>query len=211
MDIITISLACIAGLIAGTVDAIAGGGGIINLPTLMFLGLPVDMVLGTNKLLSTSGTVVAATKYIGNKKYSDFVIKYCLICTCIGAGLGALCASYVSPDILKPVVSIAVIGIALYLFFKPEIGVIDYDRKHTKLKILLTSIGAFALGFYDGLFGPGTGAFLTFMFIRFLGQGFILASGNTKILNLASNIVALSIFLFNKKNNLVDWNSNGYC
>lgn len=199
MSLITIVLVSIAAFIAGIVDAIAGGGGVINLPTLMFLGLPVDLVLGTNKLVGTSGTIFASANFISKKKYSDFVVKYHLICTCIGAGLGALCASFVSPQILKPVVSVSVIGIALYLFFKPELGVQNKEKDNSNFKIAITVFGAFALGFYDGIFGPGTGAFLTFMFIKVLGQDFVLAAGNTKILNLASNVVALLIFLINRK------------
>lgn len=199
MSLLTIILASLGGFLAGTVDAIAGGGGVINLPILMFLGLPIDLVLGTNKLAGTSGTIFAAAKYIREKRYSDFVVRYNLICTALGAGLGALCASYVSTEVLKPLVSISVISIAFYFFFKPELGVNTAPTNHTKLKLTLSMIGAFGLGFYDGIFGPGTGAFLMFMFIRYLGQDFILAAGNTKILNLTSNIVALSIFLFNQK------------
>jgi len=200
MSLLIIILVSIGGFVAGAVDAIAGGGGVINLPILMFLGLPIDLVLGTNKLAGTSGTVLATAKFVRNKRYSNFVFRYNLIFTAIGAGLGALSASYVSADILKPIVSISVIGIAIYFFFKPELGVSNTGPANlTKLKLTLSVLGAFILGFYDGIFGPGTGAFLMFMFIRFLGQDFVLAGGNTKILNLTSNIVALSIFIFNKK------------
>ena len=200
MSLLVILLVSVGGFIAGAVDAIAGGGGVINLPILMFTGLPIDLVLGTNKLAGTGGTVLATTKFVRQKRYSNFVFRYNLIFTAIGAGLGALCASYVSADILKSIVSISVIGIAFYFFFKPELGVHSTGPVNpTRFKIILSVVGAFILGFYDGIFGPGTGAFLMFMFIRLLEQDFVLAGGNTKILNLTSNVVALSIFLFNKK------------
>lgn len=199
MNILIISLACLASLIAGIVDAIAGGGGIITLPTLILLGLPVDFALGTSKLISTSGTSLATSNFIKQKNYSKFVIKYNLLFTCIGAATGAFCASYVKEDILKPIVSFLIISMAIYLFFKPELGTSDREIKNQKLNFRLSLIGAFAIGFYDGIFGPGTGAFLTFMFVKLLGQNFVLANGNTKVLNLTSNVVALLIFIINRK------------
>ena len=178
------------------VDAIAGGGGVINLPTLMFLGLPIELVLGTNKLAGTSGTIFAASKFIREKKYSGFVIKYGIIANAIGAAIGSYSISLISPELLKPVISFLVISIALYFFFKPELGVQNTNPVYTKAKIVISVIGAFLFGFYDGIFGPGTGAFLMFMFIRIIGQDFILSAGNTKVLNLTSNVVSLSIFIF---------------
>lgn len=199
ISLLTITIACIASFIAGVVDAIAGGGGVITMPTLMFLGYPVDQVIGTNKLISTSGTAFATKNFIKHKHFSDFVVKYNLIFTCIGAVLGASCASFVVEEVLRPIVSVLVIGIALYLFFKPEIGISDQKPNYSRSRIWASIIGAFGIGFYDGIFGPGTGSFLTFMFLKVLGQNFLLANGNTKILNLTSNVVALLIFIYNKK------------
>jgi len=191
-----IILSSIIAFIAGVVDAIAGGGGVIVLPTLLFLGLPVDMALGTSKLISSSGTLLAATNFIRKKKFSSFVIRYNVTCTALGAGVGALCISFLDTEIIKPFISILIISIALYFFFRPKIGLVSKHEKPSNIKILFSAIGALAIGFYDGIFGPGTGAFLSFMFIKLLGQDFVLANGNTKVLNLVSNLVALSIFIF---------------
>jgi uncharacterized membrane protein YfcA len=199
MSTFIIVLASIGAFVAGVVDAIAGGGGVINLPILMSFGFPVDFTLGTSKLISTSGTLFASANFIRNKKYSQYVVRYHLICTCVGAALGAFCASYIVPEVLKPIVSVLIIAIALYLFFKPKLGVNQQPIVVSRIRNILSIVAVFAIGFYDGIFGPGTGAFLTFMFIKLLGQDFLLAVGNTKILNLASNAVALCIFVFNKK------------
>lgn len=196
---ISILLPSVISFIAGLVDAIAGGGGVITLPTLLFLGLPVDIALGTSKLISSSGTTLAATNFIKRGKFSTFVIKYNVICTALGASLGALCVSYLVTDRIKPFISFLIICIALYFYFKPKLGLITKDIRPSKIKIFCSAIGAGALGFYDGIFGPGTGAFLSFMFIRLLGQDFVLANGNTKILNLTSNLVALCIFILHGK------------
>ncbi|HMO18591.1 MAG TPA: TSUP family transporter [Oligoflexia bacterium] len=196
---LSIIIACIGSFVAGVVDAIAGGGGVITMPVLIFLGYPVDMVLGTNKLISTSGTSFAATNFIRKNHYSDFVLKYNLIFTCIGAAIGASCASLVVEEVLKPIVSVLIIGIALYLFFKPDIGIQDKKLIYSRYRISATFAASFGIGFYDGIFGPGTGAFLTFMFLKVLGQNFLLANGNTKILNLASNVVSLAIFVYYQK------------
>lgn len=169
------------------------------MPTLMFIGLPIDLVLGTNKLAGTSGTIFAASKFIKSRKYSDFVLKFGIAANAIGAAIGSYSISLISAELLKPVISFLVIGIAIYFFFKPKLGVQTVEPVYTKVKIAISIIAAFSLGFYDGIFGPGTGAFLMFIFIRVIGQDFILAAGNTKVLNLTSNIVALSIFIFQKK------------
>jgi uncharacterized membrane protein YfcA len=195
-------LSCLGAFVAGFVDAIAGGGGVITLPILFLLGLPVDLALGTNKLISSSGTLLSSLNYIRQKKYSDFVVKYNLVLTCLGAALGAFSISLVNPVFLKPLVSVLVISIALYLFFKPKYGTQKQVAIYTRSRINLSILAAFLLGFYDGIFGPGTGAFLTFMFLRLFKQEFLLATGNTKILNLASNIVALTIFVVLQK---IDW------
>jgi uncharacterized membrane protein YfcA len=199
MNLFTTSIACFATFLAGVVDAISGGGGVITLPALILLGLPADLSLATSKLVNSSGTALATWNFIRKGNYSFFVIKYNLLFTCVGAALGALCISYLDLENLKPVVSFLIILIALYFFFKPEIGIEDSQVKPSFYLILFSIFCTFCIGFYDGVFGPGTGAFLSFMFIKTYKQSFLLANSNTKILNLSSNLVALSVFIYYDK------------
>jgi uncharacterized membrane protein YfcA len=202
IELTSVLIACSAAFIAAVVDAIAGGGGVIVFPTLMFLGLPVELILGTNKFVSTCGTAVATRRYIKTKNYSPFVIRYGIVCTAIGAVLGSYCASLLPSDWLKPLVSTLIILIALYFFFRPQLGVVEREARQGSRYMMITLVAGTAIGFYDGIFGPGTGAFLIFVFIKVMHHNFVLAAGNTKILNLTSNIAALAVFAAQGQ---VDW------
>lgn len=190
-----LAIAVTFSFIAGFVDAIAGGGGVITVPALLFLGLPIDLVLGTSKLISTSGTVVAARKFIIGKQYSPFVLRVALCFTAVGAFVGALTISLFDPAFLKPFISILIVAIAVYFFFKPQLGISIVHEPLDKRRKFFILCSALCLGFYDGFFGPGTGTFLMFVFVRFAHQDFLCATGNTKILNLTSNFVSLVVFI----------------
>lgn len=188
-------LLCMASLLAGFVDAVAGGGGVITFPALLFFGLPVSQIVGTSKLVSTAGTSAAAFTFVRKGLVQKEVIHVALPFTFCGALLGAGAVLAMPNGFLKPVASVVVVVVALYCFFRPSFG------EHHTYEVLTPGIRrririwTASLGFYDGFIGPGTGIFLSLFFIRGLGCDFLRATANTKILNWMSNAVPLVYFL----------------
>jgi uncharacterized membrane protein YfcA len=182
-----------AGLLAGFVDAIAGGGGLIALPALLAAGVPPVAALGTNKVQSVIGTGMAALTYWRKGFVSLPALAVAIACTFAAAFLGAFVVKQIDTSLLQVAVPVALIAIALYFLFAPRLT--DED-KHARLRFaLFVPLMGAAIGFYDGIFGPGTGSFLTMGFVALFGLGITRAAGNTKILNLASNLGALALFI----------------
>ena len=189
----TITLLFFAGLSAGFIDAIAGGGGLISVPALLWAGLPPQMALGTNKMQSTWGTLMAVRKYAKAGFVSWPQVRLTVIITFDSAMTGAWVVMLISNAVLKMIVPWMLLAIAVYVLLSPGLG-------KTAAKARL-SLGAFAclagsvLGFYDGFFGPGTGAFWTLACISLLGLELTRATAFTKVVNLASNMASLIIFV----------------
>ncbi|MDO8361074.1 MAG: TSUP family transporter [Devosia sp.] len=182
-----------AGMLAGFVDAIAGGGGLIALPALLAAGVPPIAALGTNKLQSVIGTGIAAATYWRKGFVSLPALAIAIAATYAAAFVGAYVVKQVDTSLLAVAVPVALIGIALYFLFAPRLS--DDDR-HARLRFnLFVPVMGAIVGFYDGIFGPGTGSFLTMGFVALFGLGITRAAGNTKILNLASNLGALTLFI----------------
>jgi uncharacterized membrane protein YfcA len=182
-----------AGMLAGFVDAIAGGGGMIALPALLAAGVPPVMALGTNKLQSVIGTAAAATTYWRKGFVSLKTLAVAIACTFAAAFVGAFVVKQINTSVLQTAVPIALVGIALYFLFAPRLT--DED-KHARLRFaLFVPVMGGVIGFYDGIFGPGTGSFFTIGFVALFGLGVTRASGHTKVLNLASNLGALALFI----------------
>lgn len=191
---VAIALAAAAAGVAGCVDAIAGGGGIITLPTLLFMGLPPATAVATNKLVSTCGASAAALTFVRKKCYAPEVTLPAMPFTAVGAVTGAYLVALVHPEFLKPLIGVIICLLAVYFWVRPDLGILaKYRGLNARLTVLLFS-GALAIGFYDGFLGPGTGTFLAFLMVRGLGFDFVYAAGNTKILNWTSNIVSLLWF-----------------
>ena len=182
-----------AGLLAGFVDAIAGGGGLIALPALLAAGVPPIAALGTNKMQSVIGTGAAAVTYWRRGFVSLRALALAIGCTYAASFVGAYVLKRIDTSILAVAVPIALVAIAVYFLLSPKLS--DEDR-HARLNwsALVPVMGAI-VGFYDGIFGPGTGSFLTMGFVALFGLGVTRASGNTKVLNLASNLGALTLFI----------------
>ena len=181
------------GMLAGFVDAIAGGGGMIALPALLSAGLPPVAALATNKLQSVFGTGMAALTYWRRGYVQLKALVPAIALTYAGSLIGALVVRSVDTSLLTVAVPVALIGIALYFLLAPNLS--DADR-HARLPFnLFVPAMGFLIGFYDGIFGPGTGSFLTIGFVMLFGLGLVRASGHTKILNLTSNLAALTIFI----------------
>ena len=182
-----------AGMLAGFVDAIAGGGGLIALPVLLAAGVPPIAALGTNKVQSVIGTGAAAITYWRGGFVSLKALAIAIPVTFAASFVGAFVVKQVDTSVLSVAVPAMLVAIALYFLLAPRLS--DDDR-HARLRwdIFVPVMGAI-VGFYDGLFGPGTGSFLTMGFVALFGLGVTRAAGNTKILNLCSNLGALALFI----------------
>ncbi len=188
-----LSLLAATGFLAGTIDAIAGGGGLLTLPVLLSAGLPPHIALGTNKFQSMCGTAVAAWRYARAGLIDWRNIMPAVIGTFLGAALGTFSVQQINPDILKPLVPFLLMAMAVYFLFSKRLS--DADS-HVRMSMPMFAISfAAVIGFYDGFFGPGTGSFFAASMIGFLGMNIKRATANTKVLNLTSNLAALLMFL----------------
>lgn len=193
MDPLVLLALGFAGLAAGFVDAIAGGGGLIGIPVLLSVGLPPVAAFGTNKVQSVIGTGIAAATYWRKGLVSVRELAPALLITGAAGFVGAMVVTRIDTSALRLAVPVALIVIAAYFLFAPRLS--DADR-HARLPFgrFVPAMGALA-GFYDGLFGPGTGSFMTMGFVTLFGLGLTRAAGHTKALNLMSNLGALAFFI----------------
>lgn len=182
-----------AGMIAGFVDSIAGGGGLIALPVLLFIGLPPQAALGTLKLQGSFGTFSAAFNFISKGRISFYEALPGIIFTFIGASAGSLLVQRLDPQFIKPLITILLVAVFIYTLFSGNLGRQDNTAKMSRL--LYYALFGLSLGFYDGFFGPGTGSFWTFSLMVLIGYNMVKAVGYTKVMNFTSNIVALAWFI----------------
>ncbi|SFV36459.1 hypothetical protein SAMN05216456_2488 [Devosia crocina] len=181
------------GMLAGFVDAVAGGGGMITVPALLSAGLPPISALATNKMQSSIGTAMAVLTYWRRGFVSVRALVPSVATTLAGSLIGALIVKQIDTSVLNVAVPIALIAIALYFLFAPSLS--DADRASRLAFPRWVPVLGFVIGFYDGVFGPGTGSFFTIGFVLLFGLGITRATGNTKLLNLTSNLAALVIFI----------------
>ncbi len=182
-----------AGFLAGFVDSIAGGGGIITVPVLLASGMPPHIALATNKLQSSFGSFTASFNYIRKGLVSLKEVYIGVIFTFIGAGLGAYSILLMDAEILSKIIPVMMVIIFFYTLFTPKLG--SKDRHHVLKPNLFYFMLGITLGFYDGFFGPGTGAFWTIAIVTLLGLNLKSATAQTKIMNFTSNIVSLGVFI----------------
>ena len=192
---IAIFLAIASGF-AGFVDAMAGGGGLIQLPALL-VGLPnkeLPLILGTNKVPSIFGTTAAARNYFKNIKPDIPLTLTMMVPAFAGSMGGAALAALVPKDFFKPFIVFLLILVAIYTWRKPELGMAENLKfTHNKRLVIVGSIGLM-IGFYDGIFGPGTGTFLVFFLVSTIGYAFLKASATAKLVNIATNAGAILSF-----------------
>ncbi len=188
----TFPILFLTGLVAGFVDSIAGGGGLITLPVWLALGIPPQIALGTNKLQATFGSLSAAWHYTNSKLVSLRQCKLGFTFTFIGAAAGTLVVQQLDPAFLKRFIPVILIAIIIYLTLRPRLGDKDlHPRMPEKPFYIIAGLG---LGFYDGFLGPGTGSFWTIALMLGLGFNLTKATGYTKVMNVASNISSLIFF-----------------
>ncbi len=192
-DPATLALLGGVGVLAGFVDAIAGGGGLIALPALMSTGMAPVAALATNKLQGSVGTGIAAFTFWRKGFVPLRTLAVAVLATFAGSWLGAFAVKAMDTSVLEIAVPVALIAIALYFLFGPKIG--DADRAARLKLAVFAPVFGFGIGFYDGLFGPGTGSFFTAAFVTLFGLGITRAAAHTKVLNFTSNLAALALFI----------------
>lgn len=199
LTIATALFLLVASFFAGFIDSIAGGGGLIQLPALL-IGLPKSdtaEVLGTNKLSAVFGTTTAAALYRKQIKPDPKVLIAMGVPAFVGSAGGAVLASRIPTSSMRPMVLVLLIVVAIYTWFKPDLGKFENLRHQPKRRVQIAAIAGVIIGFYDGIFGPGTGSFLMLILVASLGYAFITASAIAKVVNVATNVGAIMVFGIN--------------
>ena len=192
-----LTLLALAGLTAGFVDAVVGGGGLIQLPALL-LGLPGAapvQVLATNKLASICGTTMSSATYYRRVRPDPRTFGPLMLLAFVGSALGALVASQLPRSAFDPIVLVALVVVGAYVVARPTLGgatVLRFAGHHHTIAAMGTGL---AIGFYDGALGPGTGSFFVFTLVGFLGYAFLEASAKARMANWATNLAALCVFV----------------
>ncbi len=180
-------------LTAGVVDAIAGGGGLLTVPGLLWVGLSPVEALATNKAQGVFGTLAATAGFIRQGAIDPRRVGLVVLCTFLGAAAGAMLVQHLAPDLLSRLVPLLLIGFALYFLFSPRVSDLDSHRRISEPGFaLLIGIG---VGFYDGFFGPGTGTFFAIGYVALLGYNLRRATAHAKLLNFTSNLAAFLLFV----------------
>lgn len=189
-------LLCMVAFAAGFIDAIVGGGGLLQTPaTLLILPhYPVATLLGTTKIPSIAGTTLAAFRYSKQVKFNLKILAACASTAFFAALLGAFLVSRIDNSVIKPIILVVLILVALYTYFNKQFGIHQEKNHSVKKQVLMAAVFGLLIGFYDGLIGPGTGSFLILVFIAVLGFDFIGASAHAKIVNIATNFAAIIYF-----------------
>ncbi|WP_448375055.1 TSUP family transporter [Fervidobacterium sp.] len=187
--------------LAGFVDSIAGGGGLISLPAYLFIGIPSHNALATNKLSSTIGTVFSTFRYAKGRAIIYSVGIPSVIGSLVGSHLGARLALVISDSVLKIILAILIPIAAVFVFMtnprnsRKDSNFAIKDEVSKRRVLFISGLIGLVIGAYDGFFGPGTGTFLIILYVSILSMNHVNASGTAKIVNLASNIGALLTFI----------------
>lgn len=193
VDLTTLILLGCCSLLAGFVDSIAGGGGLLTIPALLSAGLPPAFALATNKLQSSFGSF-SASLYFVRRGYVDLrKIRRAAFCTFLGSMIGTLLIQRIDSSSLAQVIPFMLIGFAIYFLFSPSIS--DQEREGRYPFQYVAMSAGLVVGFYDGFFGPGTGSFFAVAFVAFAGFSLSKATAYSKVLNFISNITSLLFFL----------------
>ena len=178
---------------AGLVDAVAGGGGLIQVPALFaaYPNVPPATLLATNKVAAVGGTFNAARKFLGHVSLPWAIVLPAIVAGFVGSLLGANAVSNFPAEPLRKALPFVLLFLLLYTWFQPSLGEAHAPKVLGRLQQVKGVILGLTIGFYDGFFGPGTGSFLLFGFVRFFGFDFLHASAATKLVNVATNLAAI--------------------
>jgi uncharacterized membrane protein YfcA len=201
METYIIVLLCLAAFFAGFVDAIVGGGGLIQTPMGLILlpNLPVSTVIGSLKIPAFSGTSFAAYQYMKRVVINWKLLIIMMVVACPSAFLGSTLLTYVSNDFMKPLLLIVLSLLVIYTYAKKNFGQHQEKNISPKTQIFNAVAISFIVGLYDGFIGPGTGSFFVVAFIAIMGFDFLHASANAKMVNLATNFGSICLFMFKGK------------
>ena len=177
---------------AAGVDAIAGGGGLINVPALLLAGLPVPVALGTNKLAGIAGQVTATATFAAARAIRWQLVFTGAVAALGGALLGTRTVLHVDQSVLRIIVSALLLGVSTFAAFQPQLG--TRSGQVAQRSVWRSAAIGLTTGFYDGFFGPGAGMFMIFLLVAWLGLDFLAASGAAKVMNFASNLGAVIVF-----------------
>lgn len=183
-----------AALVAGYIDTLVGGGGLITIPALMVAGMPPIMALGTNKLQAVAGSGTATLTLLRLSKLSFSDVKWLMLTAFFGSLFGAIAVQFIDSRVLNFVIPLVIIFIAVYFIFSANQTVSQRPSLIENKTYGLTAVPA--IGFYDGMFGPGTGSFFVWAGVALRGQPIILSTMMAKALNFATNIAALIVFVW---------------
>jgi uncharacterized membrane protein YfcA len=193
LDLLSYGILFGAALMAGFVDSIAGGGGIITVPALLAVGIPPHVALATNKLQSSFGSFTASLNYTKKGLVDPKKMVLGIFYTFIGAVLGTTLILFLDASLLAQLIPFMLILVFIYTLFSKKVT--DQDRHSLLSTPHFYLIFGILIGFYDGFFGPGTGAFWTIAFVAVAGYNLKKATAHTKIMNFTSNIVSLGVFI----------------
>ncbi|WP_163532470.1 TSUP family transporter [Helicobacter suis] len=188
-----LALSFIIAFCAGWVDAIAGGGGLITVPFLVYLGIPQYYILATYKLQMLLGHLTSVLNFFVKGALHFKGVALGVVFIALSTALGTLLTLYLSPEILRIIVPILMCGVFIYTLLAPKVG--EEDTKPKIKPALFYTVVIFILGFYDGFFGPGASSFIIFAFVTFLGLNMKKAVVRAKLMGFTSNIVSLVIFI----------------
>ena len=187
---------CAFAFLAGALDAVVGGGGLVQLPALLVVlpQAPVVSLLGTNKLASVVGTGSAAVTYSRRVLVDRRTAAWMAGTAFLGSLGGAFGATQIGGDVLRPVVLVALVAVLGYTLRSPSLGEVEELRLAARAQRVVAVVGGALIGFYDGFLGPGTGSFLVFLLVGAVGLSFLHASATAKVVNTATNLAALGLF-----------------
>ncbi len=189
-------LLLLAAVSAGFVDAVVGGGGLIQLPALLLVpGIAPVQALATNKMASICGTTTSSITYYRRVRPDLTTALPMAALACAGASAGAVCASLLPASVFRPVIVVALVTVAVYTLARPSMGEVSALRFDGHRHYVAAGLAGSAIGFYDGILGPGTGSFLVFALVGLMGYAFLEASAKAKIVNFATNLGALLVFV----------------
>lgn len=212
LDPASLALLCGVAFVAGFIDAVAGGGGLLTVPAFLTTGLPAHIALGTNKLAASFGSLTTSITFYRKRLFDPLFWRYCIAATATGALIGTLVADTLSVETLNKLIPLIILATAIYTLlnrFKPDVET-DLPAATSKNRIT-QCVQGLILGWYDGLIGPGTGAFWTVSNSMLYKMNLLLSSGLARSMNFVSNAVSLATFFYLGYVNIVIGVAMGSC